>query len=158
MSRNVLVCALLVVTVGIAGCGSSGDKSAKKNGTTTTTFKFSGDDSKEFCKRFETFATTYTSASLDPASVPVPELAQRWAAAIAGLKNMEVVASSEIKGDVALLRSRIEELQPALAAVGYNPVQLSAADQARLRDKKSAEASDRISAYGTQVCKDNGGK
>ena len=159
LSRSALVgalIALIVVSMVGAACSSSSKadtKTSSSSSTTSTTVKFSGAGGTEFCTAYKAFASTYTSDSLNPATVPVDQLAAKWAAAIEALKGMEAVATPEIKGDVTLLRQRVEGLQPALAAAGYDPTKVPVADRKKLQDAAAAKASDRLSSYGAQVCK-----
>lgn len=155
-SRSALGCALLVVIVGIAGCGSSdAKKSDKKNGTTTTTFTFSGDGSKPFCAELQTFSTTY--ADVVTPGTPA-ELQTRWTALTAGVAHIEAVAPSEIKDSLTVLHARIEGLTPALAAAGWVLASVPQADRERFQDAAAQRATDKISAYGTQVCEPQSGK
>jgi hypothetical protein len=162
-SRRTFVPALLVVLVVSAGCGGDDaengkDAKADKEGSTSTTFTFSGASSEAFCARYLEFINTYSTASLDPAAVPVEEVARRWAAAIAALEAMEADANAEIAPDVTLLRERIQALLPALAAVGYDPMKVPEADREQLQDEASQQASSRLTAYSTQVCEPRSGK
>ena len=156
LSRIALLCALLVVSVGVAACGSSSSgKSAKKNGTTTTTFTFSGNDSTAFCVQLKTFSSTYA----DVVAPGTPEeLKTRWAALTEGVKQLEAAAPSEIKGSLTVLRERIEGLTPALDGVGYVLNNVPQADRERFQDAAAQQATDKISAYGTQVCEKRSGK
>ena len=158
LSRIALVCALLVVTVGVAACGSSGsDKSSKskKNGTTTTTFTFSGDNSTAFCAQLKTFSKTYA----DVVAPGTPEeLKTRWAALTDGVKQLESAAPDEIKASLTTLRERIEGLTPALEGVGYVLNNVPQADREHFQDAAAQQATDKISAYGTQVCEKRSGK
>jgi hypothetical protein len=160
LSRRASVGVLLVamVTLGAFGTACSGDddkdakdaKDAKETTTTTVTFK--GTDSAEFCAQYQQFITTNTSASLDPATVPPEELATRWAASVTALQGMEAAASDEIKADIGTVAKAIEDLQPALAAVGYDPTKVPAAERKRFQTEAANEASNRVTEYGTQVC------
>ena len=66
---------------------------------------------------------------------------------------MEAVASSEIKGDVTVLRERVEGLQPALATVGVRPGRCREAERQKFQDEAASKAVRPLTAYGTQVCK-----
>ncbi|MGZ8765210.1 MAG: hypothetical protein ACXW2C_05895 [Acidimicrobiia bacterium] len=142
----------MVSAVGVACGGDDGDSTTGSSSTTSTTVVFSGENSTEFCARYTEFTTTYTTTSLDPATVPVDELATKWAAVVVALGGMEAAASTEIRPDVKELRATVEELQPALAAVGYDPTKVPEAERERFQSPAAETAAARLSAYGAQVC------
>ncbi len=163
LSRNVLVVALMVVVGALSACDGGNGSDASSSSSTTTTKKtktpeFSGENSAEFCTRYREFNTTYTAASLDPATVPVDQLAARWAASISALQGMESVASPEIQADVTKVRELVEAVQPALAAVGYDQAKLPAAEREQYQGAAANAATKRFSAYGAQVCEPESGK
>jgi len=164
LSRNVLVLTLMVVVGALSACdgGNGSDASSSSSSSTTTkktkTPEFSGENSAEFCTRYREFNTTYTAASLDPATVPVDQLAARWAASISALQGMESVASPEVKADVTKVRELVEAVQPALAAVGYDQAKLPAAEREQYQGAAANAATKSFSAYGTQVCEPESGK
>lgn len=155
LSRRASVGMLFVVmvtlgAVGTACSGDDGDSASKETTTTTVTFK--GTNSAEFCAQYQQFIATNTTASLDPATVPVAELATRWAASVTALQGMEATASDEIRSDVATVAKAVEDLQPALAAVGYDPTKVPQAERERFQTAAANEASNRVTEYGTQIC------
>ncbi len=155
LSRIALCCALLVVTVGLASCGSSSSGKSAKNGTTTTTFTFSGDGSAAFCPQLKSFSSTYASV-VSPGTPD--ELKTRWASLTKGVQQLEGAAPGEIKASLTLLRARIEGLTPALERVGCVIANVPQADRNRFSDDAAQHASDKISAYGAQVCEAQSGK
>ena len=141
-----------VLTFGAIATACSGDDDGTSKQTTTTTVTFTGANSTDFCARYREFIATNTTATLDPATVPVAELATRWAASVTALEGMEAAASDEIRADVELVTKAIEDLQPALAAVGYDPTKVPEAERKRFQTEAANEASNRVTEYGTQVC------
>ncbi len=149
-SVRLLIVVVLTLTVIGTACSDDDKKDAKETTTTTVTFK--GTDSAEFCSQYQQFIATNTTATLDPATVPVDELATRWAASVTALQGMEAAASGEIRPDVEVVAKAIEDLQPALAAVGYDPTKVPEAERKRFQTEAANEASNRVTEYGTQVC------
>ena len=79
--------------------------------------------------------------------MPVDELAARWAASVAALQGMEAAASDEIQSDVATVATTVEDLQPALAAVGYDPTKVAAGRAQAVPDRgrqRGVEPRDRV--------------
>jgi ABC-type glycerol-3-phosphate transport system substrate-binding protein len=164
MSRRASLIALIVAVFALGAIGTacssdgSSDASKKTKESTTTTVTFTGADSKKFCAQYQEFVTVNNSATLDPATVPVAELATRWAASVAALKAMESSASDEIKADVKLVSKTVADLQPALIAAGYDPAKVPQEERDRFQAAKARAASNRLTEYGTQVCEPEASK
>ncbi len=145
--------ALSLLVIGTA-CSSDSDTSGSS--TTSTTFDFSGVGSKAFCAGLATFSSSYADV-VAPTTTP-DQLRTRWAALTAGVVKLESEAPPEIRHSLTILRQRIEGITPAFDAAGYvlSAVPQSAREQ--FQDTAARNATDKISAYGSQVCAPESGK
>lgn len=147
-SRRALSIALLVGIVVFGGaCGSDDDG---KTASTSTTFEFSGADSAAFCGDLQTFGAKYADV-VAPTTTP-DQLRTLWAELTAAIAKLEGEAPSEIHEAVTILRARIEGVTPAFEAAGYVLADVPQADRDEFQDPAAQAATDKISAYGTQVC------
>jgi len=148
-SRRALFGALLVgILLFGAACGS--DDGGKAASSTSTTFTFSGADSAAFCGDLQSFGAKYADV-VAPTTTP-DQLRTLWAELTAAIATLEGEAPPEIHEAVTILRARIEGVTPAFDAAGYVLANVPQADRDRFQDPAAQDASDKISAYGAQVC------
>ena len=150
--RPLIVVALSLLVIGTA-CSSDSDRSGS---STSTTFDFSGVGSKAVCAELATFSSSYADV-VAPSTTP-DQLRTRWAALTAGVVKLESEAPPEIRHSLTILRRRIEGITPAFDAAGYVLSAVPQAAREQFQDTAAQSATDKISAYGSQVCGKQTGK
>jgi hypothetical protein len=151
---RLLIAVALLLLVFVTACSS--DDSDKAGSSTSTTFDFSGSGSEAFCAELATFSSSYADVA-SPQTTP-DQLRTRWAALTAGVAKLESEAPSEIRSAITILRERIEGITPAFDAAGYVLSAVPQADRDRFQDTAAQDASDKITAYGAQICEPQSGK
>jgi hypothetical protein len=162
--RRLLIPFLLAASL-LAACGGGGSgtaaapvagKSASRavavspgaatSTTTTSVPTFSGNSGSSWCDLVRSLQdhTKFESLYKDP---------HAWVAAVNDLiPQVSSRAPGAIRGDVHTLVGGLRAYMQAVVAAGYDFHKLSTAQLAGLADANFAAASERITAYDTQVC------
>lgn len=153
----VLLAGMLVV---LAACGGGSDSSSasksKRDSTTTTKARSTTTTgtkdaaSGPFCEHFVALQNQLSQLVQQPTSSSTKD---RFDLALRGMRELDQVATPEVKRALATTISVYEQLGPALAAVGYDASKLPADAQARLESPEFKKATDELNAYATTNCR-----
>lgn len=164
MKRGVagVLVVLLVAALGVAGVAavisgddSSGPESVLASGptassTTTTRVEFSGDGAADYCAADQRLSEDLAANA--PTSADPVALEAHFERQVAGVRELEGLAPDEIRADLTTTIGAYEALRPALAAVGWNPRQVSASDSAAIGTPEVVAAGRRLEQYRERVC------
>ena len=76
-----------------------------------------------------------------------------YSGAITAVRNMEAVASPEIKAAIAVLETSLVRAGPYMVRVHFVASKMSAAGKAIIGGPAVVAATNRLAAYETEVCK-----
>jgi hypothetical protein len=149
MRRTVL---LLIVAIGIAGCGSSSPKSttaatSASGGATATTKapSFSGSGSSNYCnlaRQVESSSKVNPTGDLKTTFANFDSVASKFLS----------VVPSAIKADAQTLVTEFKKFEQIMKNANYDFTKVAPADLQSLQDPNFKAAADRITAYDAQVC------
>lgn len=143
-ASTALLVGVLVITGTVSGCDDDSN-AVRLPATTTAVPRFDGSPEQAFCvPAKKAFAIRTTST--------VEETRKAFDALADNQDQLIDSAPDEIKDDVELMMSKLEEIRKAYESVDYDIGRLSAKDVEGARDPNYTAATDRVFGYYDQVC------
>lgn len=139
-----LVIAVWALAGTLAGCNDD-SKSIRLPTTTTAVPRFEGSPEQAFCEPAKAAFAVRTTSNVEETRTAFDAIEDHRDQLIDN-------APKEIKDDVELMMSKLEEIRKAYERVDYDLSRLSAEDVDGARDPRFTAATDRVFGYYDQVC------
>jgi len=148
--------ALIALALVLSACGGgSGSESGGKGGSSTTTTKARDTTttgakdagSGPFCAKFAALQAERGQLIGQKGSAQA-----QYELALRGLKELDAVATAQVKDALRTTIAAYERVGPALAAVGYDGSKLTAEQRAPLESSEVSAANQTLSTYADTNC------